>query len=299
MNQFATSSLNKSPLMSSSRTSSAQVLSMSEYEEWRKFIYDRCGIYFQDNKKYLLESRLLKRIKHLKLNTFKEYFDFLKYRSNSNEMRFLYEAITINETFFFRNQPQFDALVTKIFPELIAQKRLTRNNKIRVWSAASSTGEEAYSTVISFLELVKPKYPHMDIEVVGTDINYNVVESARKGIFKDYAIRNTPAFYLKKYFKKTPEGYMIDQRIKRHVTFKELNLFDNMGMRTMLNFDVIFCSNVLIYFDRQSKIKTIAHLYNSLKRGGYLFIGYAETLQGISQAFKVVSFTKTVGYKKG
>lgn len=298
MNQFAASSFNNPSVMPALHGKNP-VLTGNEFEIWRKFIYDRCGIYFQDNKKYLLESRLLKRIKHLNLNTFADYFNYLKSPGSSQEIRFLYEAITINETFFFRNQPQFDALVTKIFPEILEQRKLLGNSKIRVWSAASSSGEEAYSVVISFLELIKPKFPNADIEVVGTDINFNVIETARQGVYKDYAIRQTPPYYLKKYFKQTPDGYEIDSKVKRHVTFKELNLFDNMSMRTMLNFDVIFCANVLIYFDRQSKIRTVAHLYNALRRGGYLFIGYAETLQGISQAFNLVSFPKTVGYKKG
>jgi chemotaxis protein methyltransferase CheR len=280
-------------------SSRSQAMTDEAYDTWRKYIYDNTGIYFQDNKKYLLESRLQKRINFLKLGSFDEYFNLIKYKANlNNELKYLYEVITINETFFFRNQPQFDALVSKIFPEII-QNKGKFDKKIRIWSAASSSGEEAYTIALMFNDLVKPKFPHIELEVVGTDINHAVIKTAQRGIYKDYSIRNTSPYYLKKYFNKTANGYEIDPKIKSMVKFKELNLSDTTAMRSMTNFDVIFCANVLIYFDKKSKIKTVAHLYNSLKPNGYLFIGYAETLHGISNAFKIVSFPKTIGYKKG
>lgn len=276
-----------------------QEMSDETYETWRKYIYDNTGIYFQDNKKYLLESRLQKRINFLKLNSFDEYFNLIKYKANlNNEFKYLYEVITINETFFFRNQPQFDALVSKIFPEII-QSKAKFNKKIRIWSAATSSGEEAYSIALMFNDLVKPKFPHIELEVIGTDINYAVIKTAQKGVYKDHSIRNTSPYYLKKYFKKTTSGYEIDPKIKDMVKFKELNLSDTTAMRVMTNFDVIICANVLLYFDKKSKMQTVANLYNSLKPNGYLFIGYAETLHGISNAFKIISFPKTIGYKKG
>jgi chemotaxis protein methyltransferase CheR len=269
------------------------------FETWRQFIYEKTGIYFQDNKKYLLESRLQKRINFLKLNSYEDYLQKVKFDNNSNsELKYLYEVITINETFFFRNQPQFDALVSRIFPEIIKTKGKF-DNKIRIWSAASSSGEEAYTTAIIFHDLIQPKFPHIQLEVTGTDINHAVVETARRGVYREYSIRNTSPYYLKKYFKLNNGSYELDEKIKRMVSFKELNLNDVVGMKAMRNFDLIFCANVLIYFDQKSKIKTIAHLYNALKPGGYLFIGYAETLHGISNAFKIVSFPKTIGYKKG
>jgi len=275
------------------------VLSTTAFEAWRTYIYELCGIYFQDNKKYLLESRLLKRITHLKLNSFEEYLKFVRFNPQARtEKRYLYEAITINETFFFRNQPQLDALTSKIFTETIEKKRKLGKKKIRIWSAASSSGEEAYSVAMVITDMVKPKFPDIDFEIVGTDINEDVIDRARKGVYKEYAIRNTPAFFLKKYFKKEGMNYIIDPRLKSMVSFTNLNLYDDMKMRNMVNFDIIFCANVLIYFDAKSKVKVVSHLYNSLNRGGYLFIGYAETLHGISKAFKLESFPKTISYKK-
>ena len=276
-----------------------QPLTTKSFDDWRKYIYDNCGILFQENKKYLLESRLQKRVTHLGFSSFDEYFDHLRFSvAGREEKKYLYEAITINETFFFRNQPQLDALVTTILPPIIQAKGRFGKNKIRIWSAASSSGEEAYSVAISIIDLLKPKFPGLEIEIVGTDISNAVVETARKGIYKDYSTRNTSGYYIKKYFKKVDGGLEVDDSIKKLVSFKVMNLYDDLSMKAMINFDVIFCANVLIYFDQQSKIKVIANLYNSLNKGGFLFIGYSETLHNISKAFKLVSFPKTIGYQK-
>lgn len=275
-------------------------MSISLFQDIRKYIYDSTGIYFQDNKKYLLESRLQRRITFLGLKSYEEYFSILKSggSSFSEEKKYFYEAITINETFFFRNQPQLDALASHIFPDILAKRTVLNRNKVRIWSAASSSGEEAYSIAMVFQDIIKPKYPNVEIEVIGTDISTAIVDTANNGIYKDYSIRNTPPYYLKKYFKSNNGLYEVVPEIKRMATFKILNLYDDFMMKTMMNFDIIFCANVLIYFDTASKIKVVNHLYNALNRGGYLFIGYSETLQGISKAFNLVSFPKTVGYKK-
>lgn len=274
-------------------------LTQQEFVEWRKLIYDLCGIYFQDNKKYLLESRLQKRIKHLHIKNFEKYLLYLKTNPNrEEEKKQLYEAITINETFFFRNQPQLDALVTNIIPEILENKP-DGIKKLRIWSAASSSGEEAYSIAMILNELILPKYPHLKVEIIGTDINYAVINAANIGIFKEYSIRNTPPIYQKKYFEKVNNTYVIDPKIKEMVTFKVSNLYDDNELKMMGKADIIFCANVLIYFDQQSKTKVVSNLYNNLNINGYLFIGYSETLHGISKAFKLVSFPKTIGYKKG
>lgn len=269
------------------------------FEMWRKFIYENTGIYFQDNKKYLLESRLQKRMIFLGIKSFEEYLDYVKSDySGSSETRYLFEAITINETYFFRNQPQLDALISKTLPEIISLKDKLGQNKIKIWSAGCSSGEEAFSLAIMINDLLKTKYANIEYEIVGTDISNAVVDVARRGSYKEYSIRNTPGYYLRKYFKPNGSSFDLDPDIKNMVYFKLLNLHDDLGMRSMINYDIIICANVLIYFDETSKIKAINHLYNSLNKGGYLFIGYSETLHGISKAFKLTSFPKTVGYKK-
>jgi len=300
MNQAPKSTFGKRPPLGFSFSKKSSIaFSDKAFEDWRKYIYDVTGIYYQDNKKYLLESRLLKRINYLGLPSFEKYLEYVKFNPKRElEKKFLFEVITINETFFFRNKPQLDALVSTVAPEILSYPQKVNKNKLKIWSAASSSGEEAYSTAIILNEMIKPKYPHLDIEIVGTDINFSVIETAKKAVYKEYAIRNTPPIYLKKYFKKEGNTHILDPRLKQNVNFKLLNLYDDAGMRAMNGFDVIYCANVLIYFDIQSKIKVVSHLYNSLNKGGYLFIGYSETLHGISKAFKLVSFPKTIGYKK-
>jgi chemotaxis protein methyltransferase CheR len=269
------------------------------FDDFRKLIYDNCGIYFQDNKKYLLANRLLKRINFLGINSYEEYYEYLKFKSSgSQEKKYLFEAITINETYFFRNQAQLDALVINIIPELMKSKAKSGKQKLRIWSAASSSGEEAYSIAIIINDLLKPKYPMLEVEIIGTDIDHSVIETAKSGIYKEYSIRNIPAYYLKKYFKNYDNNYELIPSIKDMAVFKNLNLINDSEMRAMSNFDIIFCANVLIYFDLKAKIKVINHLYNSLSKGGYLFIGYAETLHMISKAFSIINYPKTIVYKK-
>lgn len=280
-------------------TSNDIKLTNGTFENWRKYIYDSCGIYFQDNKKYLLESRLQKRIKFLGLKSFEEYLNYIKLKTtNGNEQRYLYEAITINETFFFRSQPQLEALISKVIPEIISTKKQNGEKKIRIWSAASSSGEEAYSTAMVIDDLIQPSFPGFKFEIVGTDLSQAVINIAAKGNYKEYAVRQTPSYYLKKYFTVHDNSYQLNDKIINMVKFKVLNLYDDIGMKAMINYDIIFCSNVLIYFDLKSKIKVVSHLYNSLNKNGYLFIGYSETLHNISKAFQVISFPKTIGYKK-
>lgn len=298
---FSKPNIDVLPTVASNRSKDLNnlVLSDESFEKWRKFIYDKTGIYFQNNKKYLLESRLIKQLVNSDFNTFDDYLNFLqKVPSNNPELLKIYNALTINETFFFRNQPQLDALIYKVIPELIEFKKKLNQNKIRIWSAASSSGEELYSICISLNEFIIPKYSEFKFELIGTDINSTVIDQARKGIYNEYSIRNLPIQYLKKYFSKNEDYYELSPAIRNMAQFITLNLFDNQAMSKMINFDIIFCSNVLIYFNLESKIKVVNNLFRSLNKNGYLFIGFSESLHGISKAFRLISFTKTVGYKK-
>jgi len=272
---------------------------MEIFRQWRQFIYEKTGIYFQDNKKYLLESRLLRRLLHLKMNNYLEYLNFVKsVPQGKHELRYLFDAITINETFFFRNQAQLDALVLKVIPEIISEKKNINQNKIKIWSAAVSSGEEAYSVAMMINDLISSKYPDFEFEILGTDLSNTALEAAVRGIYSEYSVRNVPVQFLKRYFKKIDNYYEISPTIKAMVDFRFLNLYEDMSMIGMHNVDIIFCANVLIYFDQNSKIKVINSLYRALNKPGYLFIGYSESLHGISKAFRIVSFPKTIGYKK-
>jgi len=285
---------------SASSTLTPQIkMSDEEFRLLRAYIYEQTGIYFQDSKKYLLEGRLGKRLQALNIRSFREYLELIRYGTRGNEeMRFFYDTITINETFFFRNEPQFDAFEKTIVPEILRDRKTGGRQKIRVWSAASSSGEEAYTLGMIYLEKLRPRYPALDIEIVGTDINSSVLATAKSGLYREYSIRNMPKAYLEKYFDARDGRYQLREEVRKLARFEPMNLFDRGNMRRMAAFDVVFCCNVLIYFDTKSKIQVVGSLYDSLNRGGHLFIGYAESLHGISTAFKLVSFPKTVAYKK-
>ena len=169
---------------------------------------------------------------------------------------------------------------------------------LRIWSAACSSGEEPYTLAMLYLEHLKPQYPDLHIEIIGTDINTAVVDMARNAEYSHYAIRSLPELYVKKYFDNSNGLYRLRTEVKELVRFEYKNLIDHQTMRQMTHFDFIFCSNVLIYFDQKAKIQVVGDLYDSLNRGGYLFIGSSEMLHRISNAFKIVSFPKMTVYKK-
>lgn len=276
----------------------AHKLSDELFRQLREFIYQKTGIYFQDNKKYLVEGRVGKRLQILELNGFDEYLQLLRSPRGSAELPYLYEAVTINETFFFRNEPQFEVLEKTLIPDILTRRSTNGKARVKIWSAASSSGEEAYTIAMIYLEKLKPKYPWLELEIIGTDINDAVLETARSGVYREYSIRNIPPHYLEKYFDVDNGKYYLHDEVKKLVRFENLNLYDRARMKRLSQFDVIFCCNVLIYFDQKSKIQVVADLYDALNAGGYLFIGYAETLHGISSAFKLINFPKTVVYKK-
>lgn len=276
----------------------APKMSDEMFRTTRDFIYQNTGIYFQDNKKYLLEGRLGKRLQVLEMEDFNEYLQLVRFGTQRiAELKFLYDAVTINETFFFRNEPQFEAFERTLVPQLIASRGTSRT-KLKVWSAASSSGEEAYTIAMIYLERLRVKYPGLEIEIVGTDISPSVLETARSGIYREYSVRNMSKVFIEKYFDNVDGRFHIIDEAKQLARFQHLNLYDRPRMRGMGRFDIIFCANVLIYFDQQSKIQVVSDLYDNLNPGGSLFIGYAESLHGISSAFKLVNFPKTVAYQK-
>ncbi len=268
------------------------------FRTFRQFIYTRTGIFFADNKKYLLESRLSRRLSVLGMGTYESYFKALMNGQGSAEFLHLINSVTINETFYFRNEPQFAAFEGLIIPELIEKRKADGTNKIRIWSAACSTGDEPYTIALMLKEKILPSFPQMKFEIIGTDINTQALDSARRGIYKEYSIRNIPKNYLDKYFHKEEEKYILSEEIKQMVEFKQLNLFERSAMRLIRGVDVAFAANVLIYFDFNSKQTVVSSVYDSLNKGGYFFVGYSETLYGLTQAFKPVHFEKAIAYTK-
>ena len=273
-------------------------ISNKDFEQLRDFIYNICGMYFHTTKIYFLESRLTRRMEATGTKTFQDYYLLLRSTRGSEELKFLMDEITTNETFFFRNVPQLAALENKLLPEIVAIKNKMGFRKLRIWSAASSSGEEAYTMAMILLEKRTTLLKDWIIEIVGTDINETVIAQAKEGIYNAYSVRNVPDLYKRKYIREDSGKFILSPEVKKFVTFNKLNLYEDSKMIFMKSFDFIFCANVLIYFDTASKSKVVQHFYNNLQPYGYFFVGQSESLHGVNDKFKTVHFPGGFCYKK-
>lgn len=265
----------------------------------RDLIYRISGIYHQEVKFYLLATRARRRMAALKSPNFTDYLDHLTARPNRDaEMRNLLNEITIGETYFFRSSAQIDALTKIILPKLTSMKAKQSFKKIRVWSAGCSTGEEPYSLSILLMEQLAAKGKDWSYEILATDLNDNSITKCKEGVYGEYAVRNLTPDRRQRYF--VPEGsnFRVNDAVRASVKFERLNLQDQTKMLFMKGFDLVFCCNVLIYFDGAAKKRTVEHFYNGLIPGGYFFLGECETLFGIYDQFRLVHFPGTTGYYK-
>lgn len=273
-------------------------ISDKDFEQVRDFIYNICGMYFHTTKKYFLESRLTRRMEATGTKSYQEYYLLLRSPRGSEELKFLMDEITTNETYFFRNVPQLTALENKLLPEIVETKNKMGFRKLRIWSAASSSGEEAYTMAMILLEKRATLLKDWIIEIVGTDINETVIAQAKEGVYNAYSVRNIPEPYKRKYIREENGKFILAPEVKKFVTFNKLNLYEDSKMIFMKSFDFIFCANVLIYFDTASKSKVVQHFYNNLQPYGYFFVGQSESLHGVNDKFQTVHFPGGFGYKK-
>lgn len=225
------------------------------------------------------------------LSQFEEYLQMIQYNTNGKELEHLFDAITTNETFFFRESQQTDLFIDIIVPRIMEQ---IGKKEVKVWSAACSTGEEPYTIAM----LLKEKMAAVRTEITASDISQGVIESAKRGIYNSYSVRNVPDAYLKKYFAATGQAFELSPAIKSMVSFQQVNLTDEKRIRSIAGKDVIFCRNVLIYFDDKAKQKVVSLLYDSLKPKGYLFTGASESLHSITRAFRPAAINKVIVYQK-
>ncbi len=266
------------------------------FKQFRDFIYEKSGIFIPDNKKYFLENRLGRRIQELNLKGYEDYLYSLRYNSDHRELQRLFDLITTNETFFFREPQQFDIFRGELLNQITAENAKAGRRDIKIWSAASATGEEAYTVSIVLLEKVELGGFRKDI--FASDISESVLASARAGVYGSYAIRNVPVPYLNKYFKNTDQQYSLSSAVKSMVKFSRVNLVEEKDVRMIRGVDVVFCRNVLIYFDDKAKQKVVSHLYDALRPGGYLIIGTSESLHNLTRAFRPVVINKVIIYQK-
>ncbi|MBF0537978.1 MAG: protein-glutamate O-methyltransferase CheR [Nitrospirae bacterium] len=270
------------------------VLKDETFKDLRDFIYDNTGIYIPDTKKYFIENRLSKRLEEKKIGSYEDYFYLLKYNTDKNELKVLYDKITTNETFFFRELQQLEVLVQQVIPRIKEERKI---QTVKIWSAACSTGEEPYTIAMMLMD--NPKTCSLRLDMVASDISDVVIERAQQATYGQYSLRNIPEQYMKKYFKQgAGTNYTLNSDVRTKVKFMQLNLLDDKKIRGFREMDVIFCRNVLIYFDKKAKLKVVTNLYESMKTGGYLFIGMAESLHDITRLLRPQILGKTVVYQK-
>jgi chemotaxis protein methyltransferase CheR len=266
----------------------------------RDLVYQVAGIFHPDNKLRLLQDRCSRRMKDLKTLTLREYFECLTVKTTrQTELIALLNEITIGETCFFRNQPQLDALRQIVIPKIIEAKSRLPIRRLRIWSAGCSTGEEPYTLSMMLLEETHGRLKDWNIEILATDLNERSLAHAKNAIYGTYSTRNLTAFYRQKYFTPVGDQFQVQPLVRSSITFSRLNLSDDARMTFMKGLDIIFCCNVLIYFDLISKRRVIQHFYNNLLPHGYLFLGHSESLYGVSDDFRLVHLPGATAYIRG
>lgn len=287
-------------------------LTVETFTRFRDLIYEKTGIYYPENKKYVLDSRLLSRLAERNCSTYEEYLSLLKTDAwRDRELPALFNVVTTNETYFFRDQPQLQAFSDLILPAVLKENRETK--RVRVWSAACSTGDEPYTLAIMLLEKglregarpgapgaggCEPEWAGWSAEIAASDISEAALASARRGAYGAYAMRQVPPSLAGRYF--TPEDgqQVVKPDVKRLVRFANVNLFDAARVKLMKGMDVIFCRNCLIYFDEKAKKRVVDVFYDCLNPRGFLVIGFSESLHNLTRAFRPVPANKTVIYQK-
>lgn len=273
-------------------------MSDDEYRQIRDFIHSYCGIYFDADSKYLLEKRLARQLSVHQIPSFQDYLFFLKYDTKrEEELDTIVDLLTTNETYFFREEYQLRAFSEEIIPEIQARPEKKRDSVIRVWSAGCSTGEEPYTIAMILKE--SPRMADWRVDIIATDISQRVLQVARKGIYSRISFRTTDERFTRKYFEHLPGAkYRIKDDLRSMVTFAHLNLMDALKITLLERMDVIFCRNVLIYFDPQAKRTVIQSLYDRLESGGYLLLGHAESLMNVTTLFRLTHLKNDLVYQK-
>ncbi len=268
-----------------------EVLNDADYESFRKIIYDESGITFSSTNRSILDSRIKELLRKKNIATPQEYYAIIS--KNPEEMKEMLDSVTTNLTRFFRNQPHFDAFIHYVIPNVAELKKARGSDRtIKIWSAGCSTGEEPYTIAMIMKEICPPGF---DFKVIASDISLKSLMTAQQGFYPDNRVDGVPADYLSKYFTKVEGGYQIKDEIKSKVRFDYHNLRHDAGER---NFDVVFCRNVLIYFDEPAQLAVINHFWNSMAPQSYLFIGHSESLFGMKTNFEFVKTEWACFYTK-
>jgi len=270
-------------------------LGTEEFRLLRDLIYEHAGLHYDDDAMFLFERRLVDRVEALGLDDFYTYYKYLRFDPRGpGELEEAIERLTTKETYFFRQEYQLRAFRDQLLPEL-AQTNAARK-RLGIWSAGCATGEEAYTIAILLLE--SGLFRNWDVKVVGSDICRGSVAAARRGIYREAAFRTTQHEIRTQYFANVGEGAEVAPELKKICHFGQLNLMDGARALMVGQVDVIFCRNVLIYFDMKSRRRVIDGFYERLVPGGYLLLGHSESLLNVSTAFELVHLREDLVYRK-
>ena len=268
-----------------------EILNDHDFENFRKLIYDESGITFSATNRSILDSRIKELLRLKQVQTPAEYYGMVL--RNPEELKVMLDSVTTNLTRFFRNQPHFDALVNYVIPNIIAEKKALGVDKtIRIWSAGCSTGEEPYTIAILMKEICPPDFK---FQITASDISLKSLMVGQKGFCTDTKVDGVPSQYLAKYFTKVEDGYQVKKELMDTIRFDYHNLKNDSGAR---NLDIIFCRNVLIYFDEPAQLAVINRFYNSMGKHSYLYIGHSESLFGMNTKFEFLKTQWACLYQK-
>jgi len=265
-------------------------LSDADFEQYRTLIYNESGIHFTATNRSILESRLKERLREKNLASVKDYY--AKISLDQGELKNFLDSITTNLTRFFRNQAHFDALENHVVPELLKIKKSGGNNVLKIWSAGCSTGEEPYTIAMLMNEILPPPWK---FEIVASDISLKCLMSAKEGFYADNRMVGIPDNYIKKYFDKVAGGYKIHADLMSRIRFDYHNLKNDSGLKFQ---DIIFCRNVIIYFDEAAQTAVINRFWDSMAAKSFLFIGHSESLFGMNTKFEFIKTQWATLYRK-
>jgi chemotaxis protein methyltransferase CheR len=266
-----------------------------EFKIFRDLIHRECGISLNQGKKDFLRTRVEKRLNALGMRGYFQYYRYVT-EDNRDELCLFIDSVTINETTFFRNAPQFEMFRERVLPELLERKRRLRDYRLTVWSAGCATGEEPYSIAMDVAEAI-PDFLLWNVRIIASDISLRCLGLANTGRYPSEKLRDMPERYVSKFFRKIGEDYEVKDTLKKFVVFDYHNLQHENGLSNM---DVIFCRNVMIYYEITEQKKLVERFSRALNAGGYLFLGHAESLQGltVNGDFKFYYWNKGTAYQR-
>ena len=257
-----------------------------QFDKFTKLIYEKLGIHITEAKREMIQSKVSKLMRAVNIECFDEYYDFLLSNNKTGHWSKFVDEITIHKTNFFREDNHFEFIRNKLDSIFKHNPRILRNNEIRVWSSACSNGKEAYTLAIVLKEYL-PSY--MNIKILATDVSPGIIEKAQKAVYTLDPEDMINPYFLEKYFNRVGSEYEVVQELKDLVTFRSFNLMDNFPFKN--TFDIIFCRNVMIYFNFETQEELIKKFYNVLPTGGLLFIGHSESLNQKKYKFEYIQPT--------